>query len=72
MDNSDLINKIVNHEANVAKVLDYVKETYDISGTMQDNNTIKLVTENQDTLKLALAKEYIEETIGKDMVCVVF
>lgn len=72
MDNSDLINKIVNHEANVAKVLDYIKETYDIDGIMQDNNTIKLVTENQDTLKLALAKEYIEETIGKDMVCVVF
>lgn len=72
MDNLELINKIVNHEANVAKVLDYIKETYDIDGIAQDNNTIKLVTENQDTLKLALVKEYIEETIGKDMVCVVF
>lgn len=72
MDNLELINKIVNHEANIAKVLDYIKETYDIDGIAQDNNTIKLVTENQDTLKLALAKEYIEETIGKDMVCVVF
>lgn len=72
MDNLELINKIVNHEANVAKVLDYIKETYDIDGITQDNNTIKLVIENQDTLKLALAKEYIEETIGKDMVCVVF
>jgi hypothetical protein len=71
MDNLELINKIVNHEANVAKVLDYIKETYDIDGIAQDNNTIKLVTENQDTLKLALVKEYIEETIGKDMVCVV-
>ena len=71
---SRLINGIVNHEANVSNMLAYIKENYHIDGIYnEDDCTIKLTCNNiENALMLAAAKEYIEETIGSDMVKVVF
>lgn len=71
---SRLINGIVNHEANVNNMLAYIKENYHIDSVYNENDcTIKLTCNNADNaLMLAAAKEYIEETIGSDMIKVVF
>lgn len=68
------IESIINFEANVYKQLDFIKEQYGIDGIFdEDNNTIKLVNEGRNNgLKLAAAKEYIEDTIGADFIRVVF
>lgn len=68
------IESIINFEANVYKQLDFIKEQYGIDGVFdEDNNTIKLVNEGRNNgLKLAAAKEYIEDTIGADFIRVVF
>lgn len=68
------VESIVNLEANVYKQLDFIKEEYGINGVFdEESNTIKLVSEGRnDGLKLAAAKEYIEDTIGADLVRVVF
>ena len=69
-----LVESIVNLEANVLKQLDYIKENYGIDGVFnEDDNTIKLTCNNVDNaLMLAQAKSYIEETLGEDMIRVVF
>ena len=69
-----LVESIVNLEANVLKQLDYIKENYGIDGVFnEDDNTIKLTCNNvENSLMLAQAKAYIEETLGEDMIRVVF
>lgn len=69
-----LVESIVNLEANVGKQLVYIKENYGIDGVFnQEDNTIKFTCENMDNaLMLAQAKAYIEETLGEDMIRVVF
>ncbi len=71
---SRLVDGIVNHEANVNNILAYIKENYHIDGTYQEDScTIKLVCNcAENALMLAQAKEYIEETLGDDMIRVVF
>lgn len=68
------IESIINFEANVYKQLDFIKEQYGIDGVFdEDSNTVKLVNEGRNNgLKLAAAKEYIEDTIGADFIRVVF
>ena len=71
---SRLIDGIVNHEANINNMLHYIKENYNIDGVYQEEScTIKLECKNpNNALMLAAAKEYIENTIGDDIIRVVF
>ena len=69
-----IVDGIVNYEANVNKILEYIKVNYDINGEYQPETcTIKLSTVSpENALMLAAAKEYIENMIGDDLVRVVF
>lgn len=71
---SRLVNGIVNHEANINNMIAYIKDNYNINGVYnEDDCTIKLKCNNpDDALMLAAAKEYIEDSIGNDFVTVIF
>lgn len=69
-----LVNGITDYEANIAKILEYVRDNYNIDGVYDaDSCVIKLVSGGIDNaLMLAAAKEYIESVLGDDLVRVVF
>lgn len=69
-----LVNGITDYEANIAKILEYVRDNYNIDGIYDAGScVIKLVSGGIDNaLMLAAAKEYIESVLGDDLVRVVF
>ena len=69
-----LINRINNAKADIYNAMLYIKENYAIDSNYDEElGTVQMTCENVDNaLMLAAAKEYIEQTVGEDMVRVVF
>jgi hypothetical protein len=69
-----IIERINNAKADIYNSMLYVKENYGIDSNYdEDNGVVRITCESVDNaLMLAAAKEYIEDTVGKDMINVVF
>lgn len=70
-----LVESICNHEGNVRKAIEHIREAFNVDGEYNfDDSTIRLTCEDSanNAMALAQAKQYIESTIGEDMIQVVF
>lgn len=58
------------HKTNICKTQDYIKENFGINSEYnEDTNTLHLFTTNiNESLNLAIAKEYIMNTLDETMI----
>ena len=64
-----LINKILNHQSKTNQVIDYIKEHFNCNAEYnEENNKIEIITESDNALNISLAKKYIIDSLGEDMI----
>jgi hypothetical protein len=69
----NLVNSIVDFEANVMNAQHYLKENYNIDSTFDsEKSELKLVCNNiNESLMLCAAREYVNEQFGEEVLHVV-
>lgn len=70
-DETRLVESIVNFNGNLDKALDYVNEHYGVEAYYNEADRVIGFNNKENTLQQIAAKEYLEETLGADMVAVV-
>jgi hypothetical protein len=70
----NFVRAFVDFDTNLRNAQAYIKETYGVSSTFNDDdNSIKLFCEdNFDAFKLVSAKSFLNETFDETMLTVVF
>lgn len=70
----DLVESFCNLTENICKAQEYIKENYRIDSEYDDAEDIIYIWSNNvnESLNLGAAKEYIGETIGYEMVNVIY
>jgi rRNA processing protein Krr1/Pno1 len=68
-----LVRALVDFEANLNKTKTYLKETYNIDVTFDEENTVmRLTSEKNNALDFIHAKKYVNEVFGNEVVTVVY
>lgn len=68
-----LVRALVDFEANLNKTKTYLKETYNIDVTFDEENTVmRLISEKNNALDFIHAKKYVNEVFGNEVVTIVY
>ena len=69
-----IVEKFLNLEDDIKEAQEYIKENYHINSEYDNEEDIMYIWSNNvnESLNLAAAKEYIEETIGLEFVNVMY
>ena len=69
-----LVEKFLGLNDNISKAQQYIKENYHISSEYSDEDDILYIWSPNvnESLNLAAAKEYIQETIGDEFINVIY
>lgn len=68
-----LVRALVDFEANLNKTKTYLKETYNIDVTFDEENTVmRLTSEKNNALDFIHAKKYVNEVFGNEVVTIVY